>query len=160
MKKVVLACVLAALSLSSMAQTPEHGHYEVTFLKDGQQLFTGGTSLNTPVPFMFRDGNEVGEVTCTVAGGMKSMKSEQKFIGRTVQIARRVDDPRRADVTVEDSHLLNMEKVSAGDCATLTAKTDGLSRTELAVQLPMGNETVNVPVDGGRYMVKITHRID
>lgn len=53
-----------------------------------------------------------------------------------------------------------MEKVSEGDCASLIAKTDGLPSTKLAVRLPRDNETLNVPVDGGRYVLQITHRID
>jgi len=160
MKKIIFACALAAVSLSSMAEAPGHGRYDVKFVKDGHEIFTGATSLNTPIPFLFRDGHEVGEVACTHSGGVTSLKSEQKFVGVAVQIARRLDDPRQADVELEDSHLLSMDKSSDGSCASLTAKTDGLPKTKLSVRLPVDHETVNVPVAGGHYILEITHRID
>ncbi|PNE59719.1 hypothetical protein A8H39_00805 [Paraburkholderia fungorum] len=160
MKKGFLACALAVVSLTSMAEAPGYGHYDVKLLKDGREIFVGDTSLNTPVPLLYRDGHEVSEVACTHSSGMKSMKAEQRFIGVAVRVARRADDPRQAEVEIEDTHLLSMDKSSDGDCASLTAKTDGLPNTKLSVRLPVENETVNVPVSGGRYSLEITHRID
>lgn len=162
MKKVVLACALAAVSLSSMAQIPltEHGRYEVKLMKDGKERVVGVTALNAPVPFTYRSGQEVSEVSCIQSDQAVTMQSKPKFVGVALDISRRTDDPGQADVTVEDENLLNMEKVSEGDCASLIAKTDGLPSTKLAVRLPRDNETLNVPVDGGRYVLQITHRID
>ena len=160
MKKTVLVCLLAAVALPSIAEEPGRGHYDVKFLKNGREILADDALLSTSIPFLFRDGHEVSEVTCIYSGGMKSMKSEQRFIGVVVRIARRVDDPRQADVQLEDTHLVRMDESSNGDCATLSAKTDGLQRTSLSVRLPADQETINVPVGGGEYILEIRHRID